>query len=171
MHSELKAFCESTGDTIGSRLNDLIDFRNAAAHGADDIEEVLGTSAFQQLAEFTSLLCGAVHEFVLLRYFEALDACGRLELVGEVTEYFPAPDAYILTMKTTRLSVGDLVIVRGTQTCFEASLVELQDHDTSLSLVLAVEGQELGARFSRPAKKGLKVFRELPSKSPHGKQV
>jgi len=96
---------------------------------------------------------------VVFRYFEALDTNGCLELVGEITEYLDIPDAAIVTMKPTELHVGDALIARGTRACFITKVLELQDYGNVIPEVTAVDGQEIGARFSPKTWRNLKLFR------------
>lgn len=172
-HTDLKAMCDEAGTTPVGRLTELIDFRNEASHAREEIDETLGVSAFQDIADFIQALCVALHQFVIVKYIDVLQNMGRLELLGKITEFFPRPEAAILTTQAAvRLSVGDEVIARGRRSCISVQIADLQDHDQGIETIDANAGDELGVRFSPTvAKEGVRIFRLRPANSPDGGDV
>jgi hypothetical protein len=164
-HTELQAMCDAAGTTVMGRLKELVDFRNDASHARQEIDETLGVSAFQQIAEFIQLLCRALHEFATTRYFDVLEEADRLELLGRVTEYLPRCDAAILTMSgTAQVSVGDAVIARGSRTAIATRIVSLQDQGQDVETISADGGYELGLRLQPTvARVGVNVYRVRPA--------
>lgn len=165
-HADLQAMCDAAGTTVIGRLKELVDFRNEASHARQDIDETLGVSAFQEIAEFTQLLCRALHEFATTRYFDVLQDTDQLELLGQVTEYLPRPDAAILTVRgPVWITVGDTVIARGSRTTIATRIVSLQDQDQEVETIRADRGHELGLRFNPTvARVGVHVYRIRPTR-------
>jgi hypothetical protein len=164
-HAELQAMCNAAGTTVVGRLKELIDFRNEASHARQEIDETLGVSALQEIAEFIQLLCGALHEFVTARYIDVLQQAGRLESLGRITEYLPRPDATILTTGVAvQVSVGDAVIARGHRTCIATTISSLQDHDRAVETFSANAGYELGVKFQPTVTRvGVHIYRVRPT--------
>ncbi len=147
-HEELRSMCDAAGTTVASRLKELIDFRNDAAHARQQIDETLGVSALSEIAEFVGLLCAALHQFVMVRYIDTLQEVGSLETIGTVTEYFERPDATVVTLSANAtLRVGDSVIVRKRMNWIPSTILTLQDHGEPVEIIVGRKGAELGVRF------------------------
>ncbi|HUO44133.1 MAG TPA: MAE_28990/MAE_18760 family HEPN-like nuclease [Burkholderiales bacterium] len=160
-HMELQAVCNLAGTTVVGQLKELVDFRNEASHARQEIDETLGVSEIQQIAQFIQLLCDALHEFVLIRYFDALQEVGRLESLGRITKYFPRPDATILAVdKPVQINVGDEIVARGDRVCIATTIVSLQNAGISIETAKANQGNEIGVKFRSSVKKeGLTIYR------------
>jgi hypothetical protein len=160
-HGDLKAMCDAAGTTPVGRLKELVDFRNEASHAREEIDETLGVSAFEEIADFIRALCTALHQFVIVRYVEVLRNTGRLEVIGKLTEYLPHPDASILrTQAAVRVGVWDEVFVWQRSSCISAKIIALQDHDVAIEAINASANYELGLRFyPSVTKKGAQILR------------
>lgn len=165
-HSELKALCDAAGTTVAGRLNELVEYRNEASHARDEIDETLGVTAFEQIAEFIQALCAALQQFVALRNIDLLQQSGRLEPLGAVTEYFRKPDAAILTTAgAITLAINDEIVGLGTHKYIDARILTLQDHGEDVAAISTMAGAEIGLRSEPSLAKGLHVFRVLPPKA------
>lgn len=164
-HTDLRAMCEAAGTTPAGRLKELVEFRNEASHAREEIDETMGVSALQEMADFINGLCVALHQFVSIRYVDVLQEGGRLELLGKVTEYLEGPEAAILTTAgAVRVGIGDEVVVRGRWTCFSTKITSLQDHDNAVESAEVAAQHELGVKFEQKVDKvGASIFRLKPT--------
>ena len=158
MHPDVRKVCDQYGGTVGSRLKELIDYRNDAAHGAIDVDEVIGISEFLSILEFVDVLCHALAEFVRHSLVGRAESKGLYQVVGCVTEFFASPQASIARMRPARIRRGDSVIVRSATECFVAVVKSIHADDADVEFIDAALEQELGLCFIPAVRRGLDLL-------------
>lgn len=83
---------------------------------------------------------------------------GEWEEVGEVTHYFPHPEAAIIKLSGV-LEEGDTIrIVGGVDTDFEQKVKSMEvDHE---KIEKAGKGDEVGLKVKKKVREGYKVYKE-----------
>ncbi|MFH1593128.1 MAG: hypothetical protein ABID09_00335 [Candidatus Omnitrophota bacterium] len=77
--------------------------------------------------------------------------------IGEITHFFPHVKAAVIKLKSSTLSVGDIIYVKGHTTDFEQKVNSIQvDH---APIDEARSGQEVGLRVRSKVRHGDKVYK------------
>ncbi len=110
-HRNIKNFVEEirgSQNTAEGELNELISYRNDAAHGAI-IDDFLGFNALLELCDFIEGLCQAVAELFAYKTIKYQEENGKAKKIGEITEWFDRRKAAVAVAKLEEitLSVGD----------------------------------------------------------------
>jgi hypothetical protein len=162
-HKAIKNFIENirgNQNTAEGELNELISYRNDAAHGAP-VDNFLGSNALLELCDFVDNLCQALAELATYKVIERKKTIGQAKEIGEITEWFKKSKASIVkTTEVTNLSVGNniFLINEGSSCCQVVTVISIQINNTSVTEVQTNVGMEIGLQFDMDAKKGLCLY-------------
>jgi len=160
-HRAVKYFLEEirgNQNTVEGELNELITYRNDAAHGSPD--DVLGYNALLELCDFVDALCDALTELVTYQVIERKKLINQVREIGKITEWYKKHEAAVATVEETTLLVGNrlFLVSEGSSCCYEATIQSIQINDTSVNDVQTSMGMEVGLKFDVNAKKGLRLY-------------
>lgn len=97
-HKAIKNFIKDirgNQNTAEGELNELISYRNDAAHGAP-IDDFLGSNALLELCDFVENLCQSLAELATYKVIERKKIIGQAKEIGEITEWFKKSNAGVL---------------------------------------------------------------------------
>ncbi len=161
-HRNVKQFIEEvrgSQNTAEGELNELIIYRNDAAHGAI-VDDILGTKELLELGDFVEALCQALAELVTFQVISRQTAIGKAKEIGQVTEWFKKPKAGVAKIKEITLSVGEKVFLANEESsyCQSATIESIMINDISHEQVITTSAKEVGLKFDIDAKKGLSLY-------------
>lgn len=161
-HRNVKQFIEEvrgSQNTAEGELNELITYRNDAAHGAI-VDDILGTKELLELGDFVENLCQALAELVTFQVISRQTAIGKAKEIGQVTEWFKKSRAGVAKVKKINLSVDKKVFLvnEASSYCRLATIESIMINDISKEQVVITHEQEVGLKFDIDAKKGLSLY-------------
>lgn len=159
-HRAVKNFVEEvrgSQNTTEGELNELISYRNDAAHGAP-IDNFLGSSALLELCDFIETLCRALAELVSYQVIERKKSIGQVREIGQITEWFKKPRAAVAKVEETILSVGGSLFLVGEAYCQSATIESIQIDGVTTKEVQTTTGMEVGLKFDVDARKELRLY-------------
>lgn len=161
-HRGIKQFVEDirgSQTTAEGELKELITYRNDAAHGAI-VDDILGTKALLDLADFVEALCQALAELVTFLVISWPSSIVKAKEIGEITEWYNTPKAGVAKVKEITLSVGGniFLINEASSYCRLATIESIMIDDISHAQVIITSEQEVGLKFDIDAKKGVKLY-------------
>lgn len=158
-HREVKKYVADE-KSAESELNKLVLFRNQAAHGAIDVDEILGVNSLIEFVEFVRVLCIALEELFALSFLEKKVAIGELTYIGNIFEWYSKRDAGVAKVKNTHLSIGDKVFLasRSRFYCCTATISSIRKNDIPHESIRVEEESEVGLKFDIPAVKNLDIY-------------
>jgi hypothetical protein len=161
-HRKVKQFIEEvrgSQNTAEGELNELITYRNDAAHGAI-VDDILGTKELLELGDFVKTLCQALAELVTFQVISRQTAIGKAKEIGQVTEWFKKPRAGVAKIKEITLSVGEKVFLanEASSYCQLATIESIIINNLSCEQVITTNQEEVGLKFDIDAKKGLSIY-------------
>lgn len=161
-HRAVKNFVEEVRgnqNTAEGELNEMISYRNDAAHGAP-IDNFLGSNALLELCDFVETLCKALAELVTYQVVERKKLIGQIREVGKITEWFKKHEAGVAKVEETTLCVGDslFLVSEGSSCCQLATIESIQTNDISVEKLQTTTGMEVGLKFDVNARKGLRLY-------------
>lgn len=161
-HRNITKFLEEVREneiTAEKELNELIIFRNQAAHGASP-ESILNYRKLLELCDFIDILCEAITELVTYRVIQYQQLTGQAREIGEITEWFKKQNAGVAKVEATSLSVGaSLFLANETISyCQSATIVSIRINDSSVEQVQTTAGMEVGLKFDVDARRGLRLY-------------
>ena len=141
-------------------LNQLVLFRNRAAHGAIDVDEILGVGSLTELVDFTKALCIALEELFAYSALEKRTGSGEFIKIGDITEWFAEPDAGVAKISDVVLSQEDEVILasKSLSYCCSAKIISIQEDNEPRLNIQIKEETELGLKFDVSAREGLEIY-------------
>lgn len=145
-------------NTAEGELNELISYRNDAAHGFPD--DVLGSNALLELCDFVETLCQALAELVTYKVIERKKSIGQAKEVGKITEWYKKHEAGVAKVEETILSIGgSLFLINEGLSCYYLATIEsIKIDDISVNEVQTTTGMEIGLKFDVDGKKGLRLY-------------
>ncbi|WP_375467103.1 MAE_28990/MAE_18760 family HEPN-like nuclease [Nostoc sp.] len=145
-------------NTVEGELNELISYRNDAAHGFPD--NVLGSNALLELCDFVETLCQALAELVTYKVIERKKSIGQAKEVGRITEWYKKHEAGVAKVEETILSIGSslFLVNEGSSCCYLATIESIKIDDISVNEVQTSKGMEVGLKFDVDAKKGFRLY-------------
>ena len=160
-HRDVKKFVE---EIIGDRnnaekeLEQLIDYRNEAAHGL--LDTFLGTQELLDLTYFIESLCQALAELVTYRIISLQTSAGEAREIGKITEWFKKPRAAVAIINDISLSVGDSLFLVSEESsyCRLATIESMEISDRPQQQLQITAATEVGFKFDIDAKKALTVI-------------
>jgi hypothetical protein len=157
--SGMKKFLrENLGDTVTfqSELQTFVRRRNEAAHG--DVGEVVGSDDFKVVADFISLICEILAEFVTSQVLARRLIRGECTEVGEIIETYCHGSVVVVRAKSGLVKVGDALMVKQNDRLRSISVSSIQIDGSSVDHVQARSGQELGLKVSQPCRVGTTIY-------------
>lgn len=148
-------------NTTEGELNELIKYRNDAAHDGASIDNFLGFNALLELCDFVESLCEALIELVTFQLIRCKELIGQVRAIGEITEWFKKNKAGIAKINdlSTLLVGNSLYLVgEGSSCCQFANIASIQINSVSVAEVQTTIGMELGLKFDIDARKGLRLY-------------
>lgn len=140
-----------------SELNQLISYRNDAAHGSP--QEVLLSESLLELCDFVEALCEAMVELVTYQIIERQKSVGQAKEIGKISEWFRKPKAAVAKLKETTLSVGDNLFLVGESYCQMVKIESIQINDETTNIMQTSLELEVGIKFNVDAKQGLRIYK------------
>jgi MAE_28990/MAE_18760-like HEPN len=161
-HKAIKNFVEEirgNQNTAEGELNELISYRNDAAHGSP-IDNVLSSSTLLELCDFVETLCQALAELVTYQVIERKKLLGQVKDIGRITEWFKKHEAGVAKVEETTLSIGSnlFLVSEGISCCQLVTIKSIKIDDTPVREVKTTMGMEVGLKFNIDAKKGLRLY-------------
>lgn len=161
-HRAIKNFVEEirgSQNTAEGELNELISYRNDAAHG-EPIDNFLGSDALLELCDFVESLCQALAEVVIYQVIERKKLIRQAREIGQITEWFQKAKAAVAKVEETTLSVGGSVFLvsEASSCCQLANIESIQINDISRKHLQTTIGMEVGLKFDVDARKGLRLY-------------
>ncbi|WP_181256750.1 MAE_28990/MAE_18760 family HEPN-like nuclease [Merismopedia glauca] len=141
-------------------LKRLIDYRNEAAHGSVDRDQILGSQELLDLCDFIEAFCQALVELVSYQVICKKVYRGEAREIGTIAEWFTTPNAAVVKVKEVTLSVGSsLWLISETSSyCQLARIESIKVNDISKEQVNITSEIEVGLQLNREAKKGLSIY-------------
>ncbi|MGD1700461.1 MAE_28990/MAE_18760 family HEPN-like nuclease [Dapis sp. BLCC M229] len=160
-HRKIRNFIEEirgNQNTAEGELNQLISYRNEAAHGV--VDQILGTQELLDLGDFIKALCQALAELVTYQIIQLQTATGKAKEIGEITEWFKEPKAAVAKINNSNLSIGtNVFLVSETSSyCRLAKIESIQLDKIPKKSIEIISETEVGLKFDIDAKKGLKIY-------------
>jgi len=158
-HREVKRYIADE-KSAGKELNQLVLFRNQAAHGAIEVDEILGVNSLIELADFIKVLCISLEELFALSVLEKKAAIGKFSCVGNITEWFDKPNAGVAKVRDISLATGDSVFLVSKSLCYccVATIQSIELNDISHKSLKIEEETEVGLKFNISARKNLEIY-------------
>ncbi|MBD2771092.1 MAE_28990/MAE_18760 family HEPN-like nuclease [Iningainema tapete] len=161
-HRSVKNFVEEirgNQNTAEGELNELIIYRNDAAHGAL-IDDFLGSNTLLELCDFVLALCQALAELMTYKVIERKKSTGQVREIGQITEWFKKPQAGVAKVEETTLTIGkSLFLVSQTHCyCQQATIQSIQIDGVPTNEVQTTTGMEVGLKFDVDARKELHLY-------------
>ncbi|MBW4544909.1 MAG: hypothetical protein KME25_10765 [Symplocastrum torsivum CPER-KK1] len=159
-HRAVKHFLEVrvSENTAEGELNELITYRNEAAHGTV-IDNFLGSNALLELCEFIETLCQALAELVTYQVIERQKSIGQVREIGRITQWFKKPRAAVANVEETTLSVRGSLFLVGEAYCQFATIESIRINDVDQETVKITSGMEVGLKFNVDAREGLRLYK------------
>ncbi|MEG4633736.1 MAE_28990/MAE_18760 family HEPN-like nuclease [Microcoleus sp. AR_TQ3_B6] len=162
-HKEIKYFVEEVRgrqNTAEGELNQLVDYRNEAAHGSTN--QILGTQELLDLGDFVEALCKSLADLVTYKIILLQKALGLVREIGEITEWFKKQQAYVAKVQKVTLTVEErvfLVLVNDKLSyCYAAKIESIELNDIFHNQVEITSEEEVGLKFDRDARTGLTIY-------------
>jgi hypothetical protein len=149
-HRELQLFMATVyggQETVDGKLNDLVSYRNEAAHG-ENIGQVLGLAEFLSLTEFIEAICASLAECVFHRVYRCQIANSPAAVIGKVTEVLPRPQAIIALLENCTIEKDQELIAFSRDSCKRVQILSLQLNGVDASKLDVIAPTEVGIRFS-----------------------
>lgn len=164
-HDMLKAFFAS-GDRLGGsaehEMRELIKYRNEAAHGSIEIDDLPGIDYLYEFCDFIAAVCSAIGERVQLASANKLIDSRKAIVGGKVSETFR--DGQIIVGNFAgRYRIGDSILLQGLNYCTAVIVKSLQVNDQNRDEVVLDGGTELGIGISGCARKRASVICFAPA--------
>lgn len=161
-HKAIKYFVEEvrgSQNTAEGELNELISYRNDAAHGAP-IDNFLGSSALLEQCDFVEDLCQALAELVTYHVIERKKSIGQVKEIGKIIEWFKNHEAGVAKIEEISLSIGDklFLVNQGSSCCQLATIESIQLESNPVETLQTTTGMEVGLKFDIDARKGLRLY-------------
>ncbi|MEZ2226781.1 MAG: MAE_28990/MAE_18760 family HEPN-like nuclease [Microcoleus sp.] len=161
-HRTVKQFVEEvlgSQNTAEGELNELITYRNDAAHGSI-VDDTVGTKELLELGEFVEILCQSLAELVTFKVISRQTGIGKAKEIGQITEWFKKPRAGVAKVKEITLSVGKNIFLvnEASSFCQLATIENIMINDVCQEQVVITNEQEVGLKFDIDAKKGLSIY-------------
>jgi hypothetical protein len=159
-HRSIKKFINDHGKDIHVEddLEQLIKFRNDAAHGEDD-NDVLQSKELLILADFVENLCQALAELVTYHVFLKKQSKNQVQSIGKITNWFNKPKAATAKLKNVTLSTQTRLFLVGEAYCRLAQIEGIRDNNNVSKERMDITSEtEVGLKFDIEAKKGLDLY-------------
>lgn len=161
-HKSMKNFIEEIRggqNTVEGELNELISYRNDAAHGAL-IDDFLGFDALLELSDFVESICQSLADLFTYKVIQKKEINGQAIKIGKITEWLKKPQAAIAIIADTSLAISSKVFLinENIAYCQSAVVQSIQTQNKSVNDVKATDETEIGLKFDIDAKPGLDLY-------------
>jgi hypothetical protein len=159
-HRLVKDFFRDQGrqsDTAEAELNQLVQYRNDAAHGGAAVDTVLGPDVLVEYIEFVEALCGALVECVQASVLAEATVIGGASRAGSITERFRENRVVAIVGKQT-FKVGDSVYLAGENYCYLAKIISIMEDDVLKDSITVLNDKEVGFSFDVPPVKRAEIY-------------
>lgn len=158
-HSAVMTFF-SPGGRLGAsaehEMAELIKYRNDAAHGSMNVDNLLGLDYLFEFCDFIASVCIALSERVQMTGIDCLLASGGAEKRGNVSESFRS-NLVLIAKVTGRFAVGDTIYLYGESYCMKREILSLQLDDVPLEELTLVEATEVGFGINEAGRKNSQI--------------
>ena len=141
-----------------SELREFIKYRNEAAHGPVDVDDVLGLSSILEMADFIEALCIAISELGTWNVLTLKSKRGEAKQVGEITERFSS-GAVVAVMREVEISLGDRLYVHSEACCYSTAISSIRLQDEPKEALSVNAETEVGLMFDCPVKKNRTLYK------------
>ena len=161
-HKSIKNFVEEvrgSQNTVEGELNELISYRNEAAHGAL-IDDFLRSNALLELCDFIESLCQSLNDLFVYQAIDRKTKNGGATKIGKITEWFKKSKAGIAKVSNATLYVKcDLYLVnQNLSWCQPVTINSIKINDNSVKKINAIDEIEVGLKFNVDAREGLDLY-------------
>ncbi len=146
-------------NTSEGELNELISYRNEAAHGSL-IDDFLGFNALLELCDFVESICEALIDLVTYKVIKQKERIGKAQKIGEITEWFQKPQAGVAQVTDISLKTNSnlFLVNENIAYCQPAVIQSIQIEGKTIQEVKATQNMEIGLKFDVDAKVGLGLY-------------
>ncbi|HBB35653.1 MAG TPA: hypothetical protein DDZ80_10055 [Cyanobacteria bacterium UBA8803] len=160
-HRDIKNFIEEIrGDqnTAEGELNQLVAYRNEAAHGS--VDQILGTQELLDMGDFVENLCQALVELVTYQVILKHAVIGQAREIGTIRQWLDKNKVARAKISAVTLSVGETIfLVKETSSyCLLATIESIRDNEIAKEQVEITTEKEVHLKFNVEAKKGLSLY-------------
>lgn len=169
-YRSLQEFFDTAERLSGSaehEMLELIKYRNEAAHGSINVDDILGLDYLYEFCDFVAVICEAISEFVQLKGLDLLIAGGAADFRGKVDECIKADRVLIGTM-TGNFRIGDTIYLCGETYSVPREILNLQLEDADRSHVALSEPTEIGLEIDKWGRKKATVVMIHPPSTEAG---
>lgn len=131
-------------ETAESELRQIVDYRNAAAHG--DVDEVLGVDVLVEFTEFMGALCISIVDFIQYDTLRRAKELGKATVIGHISERFH-DDIVVAKISNATIAVGDTLYVLGKGLTKMAEVRSIQLNDVDVPSATVGAETEVGLRI------------------------
>ena len=143
-------------ETAESELRQIVDYRNAAAHG--DVDEVLGADVLVEFTEFMEALCRSIVDFIQYDTLRRAKELGKATVIGRISERF-RDDIVVAKITNATLAVGDTLYVFGKGLTMAAKVRSIQLDGVDMANATVDAETEVGLHIGVRAKVGCELLR------------
>jgi hypothetical protein len=152
---------ERLAATAEHEMRELIKYRNDAAHGSINIDELPGLDYLYEFCDFVGAVCEAMAERVQLTGLECLIESKAAVLHGKVTECLKSGKVVIAKV-TGHFKVGDTIYLCGNDYCIAGEVNSIQAKNVSHTELTVLEVTELGIGINRTGRSKAEIISIFP---------
>ena len=161
-HKSIKNFVEEvrgSQNTAEGELNELISYRNEAAHGAL-IDDFLRANALLEMCNFVDSLCQSLNDLFEYQIIVLKVKIGEAIKIGKITEWFSNPKAGIAKISSATLyNQCNLYLINQNLSWYQSATVNsIQIDGNSVEHVNTDKKVEIGLKFDVDAREGLNLY-------------
>ncbi len=146
-------------------LVELVKYRNDAAHGGIQVDDLAGSDVLIEFCNFVAVLCEALAERVQSAGIDCLLAAGKAFEAGRVDECLKGGIVLIGPM-VGAMAVGSKIFLRGDNFCLRREIRSLQIEGENHNSVDLEQKTELGIGIDLPGRKAQRMIVLLPEIPP-----
>lgn len=131
-HRATKRFLSDSGqqDKAELKLGQLVQYRNDAAHGGIEVDDLLGTTLLE-LANFVEALCSALTECVQWACLKQVKELGKIDRAGTIKERY-SNQTVVALVKESTFKIGASFYLVGDAFCYSTKICGIQDQDVAV---------------------------------------
>ena len=161
-HKSMKEFIEEirgSQNTAEGELNELIIYRNDAAHGAL-IDNFLAFNALLELCDFVESICQALADLFTYKVIKRKEEIGEAQKIGKITEWFSKPQAGVAKIANASLKVNSnlFLVNENISWCQSVVVQSIQIESKSVNQIKTTEEMEVGLKFDVNAKSDIDLY-------------
>ena len=156
----IKKFFKKNPTTAEAKLNELIEFRNDAAHRGT-INDVLGLEALLELCDFMEALSESLTELVTCQVIQRKKIIEQAIKIGQITEWFPKSKAAILKSEIDQIKLSietEVFLIDDKAYCQTVKIKSIRINDTARDEIQTIKEMEIGLTFGVDVRKDLNVY-------------